>query len=180
MCDVSKASVTRYNFSCNLCRNGVVRQVVGRLQRVTCPLCNLSLSFLRLATVAQNQLVLHGAICLVTCLTTLEKEIIASCRRHVTHAAVTSCNLQSIQNKFHAIVAEIRTELYFVQSLQALKKLRDELQRGHVTHCNLPATFLATPLQHESSFTREREQFYNFPQTFSSSEQILDIVFCMK
>ena len=33
--------------------------------------------------------------------------------------------------------------------LQHPKKLRDKLQRGHVTRYNLPATFLATPLQYQ-------------------------------
>ena len=36
------ASIPRYNFLCNLCCNGVAKQVAGRLQRVVCPLCNLS------------------------------------------------------------------------------------------------------------------------------------------
>ena len=76
--------------------NDVVRQVASRLQHVTCPLCNLSRNFSGLAIIiAQSKLALN--------------------------VAIKSFNLQSIQNQFHGIVAESRTELYFVQSLQAKK-----------------------------------------------------------
>ena len=34
------------------------------------------------------------------------------------HFAITSCNLLSVQNKIYEIVAESRTEFYFVQLLQ--------------------------------------------------------------
>ena len=36
------------NFLCNLCGNGVARQVSGRLQCIQCPLCNLSRNFMDL------------------------------------------------------------------------------------------------------------------------------------
>ena len=51
----SSASVTRCSFLFNLCFNRVARKVAGRLQRVTCPLCNLSHNFCRLATIAQSR-----------------------------------------------------------------------------------------------------------------------------
>ena len=38
----SITSITRSNFLCNLCFNSMARQVAVRLQRVTCPLCDLS------------------------------------------------------------------------------------------------------------------------------------------
>ena len=48
---------------------GIARQVAGRLQRVTCPFCNLfSQLFVGLATIAQSIVVLQGAIFLTTCL----------------------------------------------------------------------------------------------------------------
>ena len=49
---ICKASVTRCNFLSNLCRNGIARQVVGRLQRVTGPLGNSSLNYIGLTTIA--------------------------------------------------------------------------------------------------------------------------------
>ena len=36
----------------------------------------------------------------------------------ILHVAITSCSFQSIQKKFHAIVPENGTILYFVQLLQ--------------------------------------------------------------
>ena len=51
----SIASATRCNFLCNVSCNGFARKVAGRLQRVTCPLCNLSSNIFRLATTAQSR-----------------------------------------------------------------------------------------------------------------------------
>ena len=51
----STASVIRCNFLCNSCCNDVARQVAGRLQRLTCPLCNLSRSFFGRTAIAQSK-----------------------------------------------------------------------------------------------------------------------------
>ena len=51
----STAIVTRCDFLCNLCCNGVARQVTVRLQHVTCSLCNLSCNFFGLATIAESR-----------------------------------------------------------------------------------------------------------------------------
>ena len=69
---------------------------------------------------------LHNANFLANCLTTLEKE---------THCKLqkTFYTLQSRDGTYNgfkticAIVAEIRTKLYFVQSLQAQERMRDNL-----------------------------------------------------
>ena len=70
--------------------------------------------------IAQSKLVeLHDASFLATCLATLEKEIKLQVAEDMLNCAITSCNLQSVQYKFHLIVAESRAELYFMQLLQA-------------------------------------------------------------
>ena len=71
-----------------------------------------------LAMTAQSKLVLQDEIFLATCLATLEKGNPLEVAEEMLGNAITSCNLQYIQNKFNAIVAESRTELYFVQLLQ--------------------------------------------------------------
>ena len=57
--------------------------------------------------------------------------------------AVIGYNLQSVQNKSHTIVAEFRPRALLCAIIASLKKLR----RWHITHCNLSATLLATPLR---------------------------------
>ena len=52
---ISIACVTRSNFLCNLCCNGVARQLEGILQCVTYPLCSLSYNSLGLATITQKR-----------------------------------------------------------------------------------------------------------------------------
>ena len=42
------------NFLFKLCHNGDARQVVGRLQRATRPLCNFSHNFIGITTIAQS------------------------------------------------------------------------------------------------------------------------------
>ena len=91
------ASVTRCN--------GVVRQVAGRLQRVTCSLCNLSTNLFGLATIPQSKLVLYNAIFLATCLPALKKEIRCKLQKscYTLQSRTVSCNgLETI----HAIAAE--------------------------------------------------------------------------
>ena len=110
-----KASVTGCNFSFNLSRN----TIAGRLQRVTCSLCNSSCNFSGIATVAQNNLVLDGAIFLEICLATLgNRKPIASCRRHVTR-----CNL------------ELQLAMVSKQSMQSLQKLE---QSSTLCNCSKP------------------------------------------
>ena len=69
---------------------------MGRLQRVTCPVRNLSCNFFGLTTNAQSKLVIHDAIFLATCLATLDKEIQVA--EDMLHVATSSCNLQWFQN----------------------------------------------------------------------------------
>ena len=112
------ASVTRCNSSCNLSRNGVTRQVAGRLQRVTCPFLSLSRYFFGLATITQSKLVLRSAVFLATCLTAFEKEIHCRLQKscYALQSRAATCNgFKTI----HAVIAKSRTELYLVQSLQA-------------------------------------------------------------
>ena len=52
---VYKASVTRCNLSCNLCRNGVRRHVAGKQQCVTCPFCYLFGTSFRLLSIEQTR-----------------------------------------------------------------------------------------------------------------------------
>ena len=81
--------------------------------------------------------------------------------------------------------SSIRTELHFVHLLQAKKQLRDKLQRGHGTRCNVPATCLATPLQHKLQSCRARFYFSQRLQIFfetipSCSPKLRRITFLMQ
>ena len=84
-----------------------------------------------LAVISQSTLVLHGAIFLATCLTTLEKHPLQAAEV-MLHVAVSCYNWHSFK-AIHAIVAESRNELHFVRS----------------TFCNDCRDFLK-PLQVES------------------------------
>ena len=94
--------------------------------------------------IKMNEQSLYGEIFLLTCLETLEKE--NHCKFQKSHCALQpwpeTCNgLKTI----HAIVAESRTEFYFVQTLQAQKVARRVAKRG-MLYC---ATFLGTSFQHK-------------------------------
>ena len=121
-------------FSFNLSRNGVARQVAGRFQGVTCPLSNLSRNFLALQRLHTMQLFLQ---IVSRC---WKKKSTASCQRHVTR-----CNLElqlAVVSRIHVLVVESRTEFYFVWSLKA--------QESCETNCkeNLSRNTQSTPLQH--------------------------------
>ena len=82
---------------------------------------------------------LHGATVLATCLATLEKEIHHKLQRtcHTLQSRTVSCNGFE---KVHAIVAENRTALYFVQSLQVQKRCETSCKEGILraaTHLHL-------------------------------------------
>ena len=85
---------------------------------------------------------LHSAIFLETYLATLTKEsreIHCKCRSYTLLSGAATCS------GFEAVHAV----LMLCAIIAFPKKLRDKLQRGHVTRCNLPAPFLATPLQYK-------------------------------
>ena len=139
-------SVAQCKLLCNLHCNGVTRQVAGRLQRVTCPLYNLSHNYFWLAMIALSELVLHDVIFLSTCLATSEKNPL-QVAEDMLHVATSSCSLLWFQ-EIHAVVAE-RAKLYFVQSLEAQKSFETSCKEGMLKACNLPATCIATLLQHK-------------------------------
>ena len=99
-----QSSVTRCNFSCNLFRNGVARQVAGRLQRVTFPLCNLACYFFGLATIEHS--CYRVQFFLQRVLQHLKKKLITSFKSHVTH-----CNLK------------LQLAMVSKQSMQSLQKI---------------------------------------------------------
>ena len=90
---------------------------------------------------------LHDVVFLATCLATLEKEI--------------HCKWQKTCYKVQSPAATCKFKTNSMQSLQKVepsctlcdcckpKMLQDKLQRWHVRCSNLPAAFLATPLQHK-------------------------------
>ena len=89
----STADVTRCNFLCNLCYNGVARQVAGGLQHVTCSLCYLSGNFWGLQQLEKVELGftflqrLYGLFCSsrlqrVTCLLQLAIDYETSCKKN--------------------------------------------------------------------------------------------------
>ena len=90
---------------------------------------------------------LHDEIFLETCLATVEKEIHCKLQktRYTLQSRAATCNRFKT---IHVIIAESRTELYFV-IFASPKNLREKLQKGHVTRCNPPATCLITLLQHK-------------------------------
>ena len=88
-----------------------------------------------LATIAQGKLVLQSMMFLATCLATVEKEINCklskSCNTLQSQAA--TCNgFKTIQT----VVAESRTEFYFVQWLQAQKSCETSCKEGMVHAVN--------------------------------------------
>ena len=147
------SSVTTRRKSWEKSRNfGVISEIqrakfVGRLQRVTCPVCNSSHNFVLGCNVAQNQLVLHHAIFLENCLATLEKDI--SCKLQKTcytlQSRAASCNELK---KFHAIKSLQKGEPSSIQGaplcaiVATPNQLRDKLQRGQRGHMLQAATYL--------------------------------------
>ena len=88
---------------------------------------------------------LRSAIFLGTCLATLEKEIHCMLKKTLQSRAVT-CNAVSKQSmQLFQKVQPISTWCNRCKP----KKLRDKLQRRHVTLGNPPVTCLTTPLQHK-------------------------------
>ena len=74
------------------------RQVVGRLQCVTCPVCNLSYNFFGLTTNAQSKLVLYDAIFLATCLAmVLRRQVVGRLQRVTCPVRNLSYNFLALQ-----------------------------------------------------------------------------------
>ena len=84
--------------------HGVARQVAGRLQRVTFPLCNLSCNFFGLATIEHS--CYRVQFFLQRVLQHLKKKLITSFKSHVTH-----CNLK------------LQLAMVSKQSVQSLQKI---------------------------------------------------------
>ena len=105
--------------------NGVVRQVAGRLQRLTCPLCNL-LALFRACNDCTSYAGLHNAIFHATCLTMLEKEIHCKLQKtcYTLQPRAATCNVS------RKVLAENRTVLYFVQSLPSQKSCATSFKEG--------------------------------------------------
>ena len=103
----------------------------------------------------------------------LVSQLFGACNDCTESAGVTQCNLScklshNVGKRNHY---QLQKTCYTVQSsnskqiacnrcrryngallcaiVASLKKSRDKLERGNVTRCKLPATFLATPLQHK-------------------------------
>ena len=105
---------------------------------------------------------LHGAILLATCLTKLEKEIHCklqkTCYTLQSRAAICNGSKNTLQSRAAAYDLFKTNSFHSLQTVELSstvrkcckpKKLLDKFHRGHVTRCDLPATFLATPLQHK-------------------------------
>ena len=113
----------------------------------TSRLSNLARYFSGLATIPQSKLVLHGGVFLATSLATLKKEV--HCKLQKTYYTLqfraATCNGFKI---IHVIIAESRTELYFVQSLQVQKNCETRFKDGMFYFlqrtCNLPRNEIAT------------------------------------
>ena len=115
---------------CSLSRNGVARQVAGRLQCLTCSFCNLFRNFFwacndckEITGVTQSRFfcLLSDNIGNINTLQVAEDMLCSQ---------ITCCNLQSIPKTFCVIVAEITAELYFVQLLQASKCRKASCKEG--------------------------------------------------
>ena len=86
-----------------------------------------------LATIAQNMLVLHSAICFVTCLATIEKEIHCKLQRscYTLQCGAAACN--DFKQSMQTLQSVEQSSLYFVQSLQAQKVARQVAKRACYT-----------------------------------------------
>ena len=115
-------SVTRYNFLFNLCCNGVVKQIAGTLRRVICPLATCLATFLGLYQLHKVELDLLSALIawdsfLIYCKFQLP---IVTC--NMSSATCNVCLFPSLRDKLQEKLHRI-TRAYYVQSLQAQKKL---------------------------------------------------------
>ena len=116
---------------------------------MTYPGSTLSRNFYGFATISQHRLVLHDEIFLETCLAMLEREI--HCKLQMTcetlQPLAATCN---VQKNILAMVAKSRTNLYFVQSLQAQKDAKKFAKRTCYTlqpTCNLSCNAIQHKLQ---------------------------------
>ena len=129
-----------------LCCNGVARKVAGRLQHVTCRPCNLSRNFSGLAKLGKAELVsIFCSDCRVYFLIDYKLQLKVA----TFNMSPATCNVfrvPTLRGNLHEKLHRV-TSVHSVQSLQAQNRLRDNLQKGHISRCNLPATCLSTPLQ---------------------------------
>ena len=126
----STVSVTRCNFLCNGCCNGVARKVEGRLKSVTCPLCNLSHNFFRLAKIAQSRARFYLLQRLQGIVS--NKLQVAACDLHRV-----TCLLQLARISFSNVerrLLEKMTPAYSVKSLQAQKSCEISCKEGVLHH----------------------------------------------
>ena len=130
---------------CNRCekQNRALQLVLhGAIQRVTCPLCNLSRNFFGLATTATCNGFLFPTL------------------RDKLHEELHCVNYTNLR---YAIVA-------------SPKKLRDKLERGNATRCNLRATYLATSLRDKL----QAKLHLVMPDFYSRISLVADKIFARK
>ena len=111
----------------------------------------------------EYKLVLHNAIFLVTCLATLEKKIIASCRSHVARcnlglhfAMVSKQSMQSLQKVNRVLLCAI---------IASPQILRDKLQRGHA-RCILSRNAIVTQVSKKIAPCNTSSTFCNYCRDF--------------
>ena len=108
-------------------------QIAGRLQRMTCPLCNLSLQRLhrvRWCHIMQFSLYLSGSVGNRNPLQIMED---------ISHVATSNCSLQW----FHEQSMQSLQKAETISTLFNLNNLQSKLLRGHVTRFSLRATCLS-------------------------------------
>ena len=119
------------------------RQVVGRLQGVTFPVCNLSYKFFGLTTNTQSKLVLHDAIFLATCLA------MALRRQVVGRLQGVTCAVCNLSYNFFGLTMNAQSKLVlhdaiFLATCLAMALRRQvvgRLQRVTCAVCNLSYNF---------------------------------------
>ena len=115
----------------------------------------------------EYKLVIHNAIFLVTCLVTLEKKVLASCRSHVTHcnlglqfAMVSKQSIQSLQKVEPSSTLCNHCKPTNV-ARQVAKRACYMVQLVSQRHCNRQVAKKITPCNTSSTFCNYWRDFFN-------------------
>ena len=123
-------------------------RLLSRLQRVTCPLNNLSRNVFGLTMTQWLHKVELGSTPWNDCMDNFET--IVNCSSKLQRE---TCLLQLVMDFFSNVVRQVARKIASCNTtllcavVASPKKLRDKLQRGYVTPCNLPANCFDTHMR---------------------------------